>query len=334
MDERFSFQRFFAVLMRHWKLFAGTALAAAVLTAVFSGPTFIKPRYLSSAIVYPVNLNSYSIETRADQLLQLLESNSIRDSLIQQFGLIGHYRVDTAVEGGYNALYNLYKERIEISKTRFESVQIDVTDENPVMARDMVQAIVDQVNLLARRLQREKSLEVVVIADRSLRHARAKLDSVETRLNVLRSGNGLLAYESQTKELTKAYMKLVTSGGSQAQKDAVQGMLKELETKGGEFRHLTDLGNMFRVEFSNILTEHEHAVNDITKELTYTNVVVYPEVPDKKVFPVRWVIVLVGVVSACFLCFVLVILRDHRKASLPTGPAYRTGRQTGAVMDP
>ena len=135
MDERFSFSRFFDVLAGQWRLFAVVGLMAALLSYVFSGPTFIKPRYRSDAIVYPVNLNSYSIETRADQLLQLLESNSIRDSVIQRFDLVAHYKADTAQRGGRFILYNIYKERVEVSKTRYESVEIEVTDEDPVIAR-------------------------------------------------------------------------------------------------------------------------------------------------------------------------------------------------------
>jgi capsule polysaccharide export protein KpsE/RkpR len=311
MDERFSFAYFVDIIVRRWKLFLGVAFLAVAVSALLSGPSFIRPRYRSMAIVYPVNLTSYSIETRADQLLQLMESNSIRDSLIQKFDLRNHYRIDTAQVSDRHILYNVYKERVEISKTRYESVQVEVTDEDPVVARDMVQAILDQVNLLARRLQREKSQEVLRIAERSLSNTKDKLAEVEQRLDTLRNQSGLLAYDAQTKELTKAYMKLLTSGGSQAQKEAVQKMLTGLETKGGEFRSLTDLSNMFRGEYTKSLEEYEHAVNDMTKVLTYTNVVVYPEIPDKKVYPLRWLIVLVALVSAVFLCFLLVAVRDR-----------------------
>lgn len=312
MDDRFTFERFFAVFARHWRLFLGVALVAGVLSTVLSGPRFIHPRYRSTAIVYPVNLTSYSIETRADQLLQLLQSNSIRDSVVQRFHLAEHYKLDTARQGGRNALYNLYNERVEVSKTRFESVQVEVTDEDPRLAREMVQMILDQVNLLARRLQREKSHEVLVIAENALRDAKAKLDSVEARLAILRNTNGLLVYESQTQELTKGYTRLLTRGGTQAQKQELLDLLKQLETYGGEFKSLTDLSGMFRVQYNQALIDKEHAVNDITKELTYTSTVVYPEVPDKKVYPVRWLILLISVVSTTFLCYVLVLLREQR----------------------
>jgi capsule polysaccharide export protein KpsE/RkpR len=259
-----------------------------------------------------VNLNSYSIETRTDQLLQLLQSNSIRDSLITQFDLADVYDVDTTSDGGYFVLYNEFLDRVEISKTQYESVNLEVTDEDPVRARNMVNALLRQVNLLARRLQREKSYEVLDIAERALAHEKSKLDSVESRLDSLRMNTGLLSYETQTKELTKGYVKMLSSGAGQAQRDQLLKRIRDLEEKGGEFRKLTELSNLFRGNYDRLLTQHENVVNDVTKELTYTNTVVYPEVSDKKVYPIRWLIVLLSVSSALFLCFVLVVLRDQR----------------------
>ncbi|MBK8499491.1 MAG: hypothetical protein IPL52_11920 [Flavobacteriales bacterium] len=312
MSAEITFNTFFAIARQRWRLFLAVAVLAAATSIILSGPSFMKPRYRSTATVYPVNLNSYSIETRTDQLLQLLESNSIRDSLIEAFDLAASYEVDTTANGGYFALYNEFNDRVEISKTRYESVQIEIVDENPRVARDMVNAMLDQVNLLARRLQREKSREVLEIAERSLNHARYKLDSVEARLNVLRRDAGLLNYESQVKELTKGYVRMLTSGTSAAQRETVQAMIRELEEKGGEFHELTELSDFFRTNYDRLLTEYEKVVNDMTKELTYVNTVVYPEVSDKKVYPVRWLIVSTSTLSALFLCFVLLVWRDHR----------------------
>ncbi|MBK7945427.1 MAG: hypothetical protein IPJ85_09030 [Flavobacteriales bacterium] len=311
MSAEIDFTTFLSTLRKHRRLFLVVGLIAAVGSAILSGPGFMPPRYKSSATVYPVNLNSYSIETRTDQLLQLLESNSIRDSLILKFDLPAKYEIDTMGRGGYWALYNEFKERVEVSKTRLESVQIEVVDEDPVVARDLVLEMLKQVNLLARRLQREKSQEVLAIAERSLNHERSKLDEVERKLDVLRREKGLLSYEAQVKELTKGLVRAM-AGGTAAQRDALQARLRDLEEKGGEFRELTELSNLFRQNYDRALTEYERVVNDVTKELTYTNVVVYPEVSDKKVYPVRWLIVSTATLAALFLCFVLLVWRDHR----------------------
>ena len=313
MAEELSFRGFFQVVRKRWRTFLAVGVVAALISGVFSGPAFITPRYLSTAIVYPVNLNSYSIETRTDQLLQLLESNSIRDSLIARFDLARHYEVDTASEGGYFRLYNEFNDRVEISKTRYESVQIEVVDEDPVQARDLVVGMLDQVDLLARRLQREKSEEVLRIAERALAHERHKLDSVERILDSLRQATGLLVYEGQTEELTRGYLLLLSNPNVPASRlDEVREMFRRLQESGGEFRQLTAMSDRFTANYDRLLTEYEQIMNDVTKELTYTNVVVYPEVPDKKVFPIRWLIVVVTTASALFLAFVLLVWRDQR----------------------
>lgn len=312
MANELSFQRFWTLIVKHARIFLAAAVVAIVLSAIFSGPKFMMPRYLSTATVYPVNLNSYSIETRTDQLLQLLRSNSIRDSLIKQFDLMHVYELDTTRAGGYFALYNEFLERVEISKTQYESVMIEVVDEDPVRARDMVNAMLTQVNLLARRLQREKSYELLHIAEKALGHERYKMDSVEARLDTLRKTSGLLAYEAQAKELTKGYVRMLSSGSSQGQREQVLSLIKELESKGGEFRQLTEMSNLFRDNYDRLLTQYEQVINDVTKELTYTNVIVYPEVSDRKVYPVRWLIVLMSTASAMMLCFLLLLWRDQR----------------------
>ena len=312
MASELTFAHYLKIAQRNWKTMALVAVVSAVIAVVASSPTFMPPRYLSRATVYPVNLNSYSIETRTDQLLQLLQSNSIRDSLIMQFDLATVYDVDTTVNGGYFALYNEFNDRVEINKTNFESVRIEIVDEDPVRARDLVNTMLKQVNLLARRLQREKSNELLVIAERSLVHAQAKLDSVEARLDTLRVRDGILDYESQVRELTKGYMRMIQSGAPVSRIEEVQGLMKDMEEKGGEFRQLMELSNFFRANYDRLLTEYERMVNDVTKELTYTNVVVYPEVSDKKVYPVRWLILLLTTVSAVFLSFLLLNLRDQR----------------------
>src|SRR5690606_42151105 len=91
-----------------------------------------------------------------------------------------------------NALYHMYSERVKIEKTRYESVDIRVTDEDPVLAQDMVVEVLHQTDLLARRLQRANSKELLKIIRDGLASTQARMDSVENRLNQLRQSSGLL----------------------------------------------------------------------------------------------------------------------------------------------
>jgi len=311
--EPLTFLPYLQLAQRQWRTLVAVGAIAVVLSAFLSSPLFITPRYRSSATVYPVNLTSYSIETRTDQLLQLLESNSIRDSLVARFDLATHYKIDTTEAPGHFYLNAEFNDRVEISKTRFESVQIEVTDEDPRLARDMVRAMLQQTDLLARRLQREKSSEVLRIAAYETQVEKRKLDSVETRLNLLRRETGLLNYDAQTEEVTRGYLRMQSgSGASAAAREEVRDLLKALGERGGEFRQLSELSNIFRNNYAARLNELEKVRSDVAKELTYTNVVGYPEVADKKIFPVRWLIVLISTTSALFLAFLMISWRSTR----------------------
>jgi len=58
-----------------------------ILSAIFSGSYFITPKYKSYAVVYPANISPYSDESATEQMLQILQSKDIKDSVIKEFDL-------------------------------------------------------------------------------------------------------------------------------------------------------------------------------------------------------------------------------------------------------
>lgn len=319
MAETVEFHAARSLVWRHWHTYLLVAACAALLSAIFTGPAFITPRYRSEAVVYPVNLNSYSVETHADQLLQLLQSNAIRDSVIARFGLAGHYGVDTAKVGGRALLNDIWHQRVQIEKTRYESVELRVEDEDPRTARDLVAEVLHQGDLLARRLQRGNTAELLAISRNTLERTARQLDSVEARLNILRAANGLLDYEAQAKELTKGYMRALTERDAGA-KAEVRGMLQALEEKGGEFSRLMAFGKVLQKQYGKQQAVVQQQTMDLGRELTYTDLVVRPEVTDKKIWPVRWVLVAASMMAAMVLCHVLLLLRAGSPASTEVKP--------------
>jgi len=312
MEYDLSFSGIFKILRKRGWLFLIVGILAIVLSGIFSGPSFITPKFRSDCVVYPVNLNSYSIESRTEQLLQLFESNSIRDSLILKFNLSKDYDIDTAVVGWRFALYNEFNDRVDIGKTRYESVRIEILDEDPDQAQQLVVEMLDQIDQLARRLQREKTEEILKIAERSMSHERLKMDSIESKLHNLRQETGLLEYDLQTEEVTKGYVRALSRPGTtEREKDELKKMLEELERSGGEFRALTHLGNMSRNEYNRLVLEYERVINDLTKELTYTNIIIHPEAADRKIYPIRWLVVLISLASALLFTFVIVAMKEY-----------------------
>ena len=114
------------------------ALIAGIASVVFSSSTFIKPKFKSSAIVYPVNLGEYSEESETEQMLELLNSGDIRDAIIDQFTLDVHYKIDKEYKYYLTAIHGKYADNVSFRKTENEAVRIEVLDTDPVIAAEMV----------------------------------------------------------------------------------------------------------------------------------------------------------------------------------------------------
>lgn len=89
-------------------------------------------------------------------------------------------------------------------------------------------------------------------------------------------------------------------------------MLKALQDHGGEFQRLALLNQELIAEYAKKQAQERQLLLDVSKELTYTNVVVHPEVSDKKVYPIRWLIVLVSTAAALLLGYLLVSFRERQ----------------------
>ena len=296
-----------------WHLIA-IAVLAALLAAIFSSAFFMKPRFKSYALVYPSNIAPYSDESESEQMLQWLQSQDVRDSVMKKFDLSKHYGIDSSEKYFRSIMDYMYHKNVEIRKTQFESIEIVVTDQNPVVARDMVLAVIDFCNSKIRAIHRDKYNEVVLSMGRALNHKRAQLDSIESELLNLRQNYELIDYEAQAREITRGFLRTVDGSNSTSinNKDVLR--LKEnFEEKSGQMAILTQRRNDNMRIFADFEQDYDRAVYDASKYFTFTNVVTPPEVADKKSYPVRWLIVLYAIVASLFFSVVVISVIENRK---------------------
>jgi hypothetical protein len=301
------------VLQRRRLHLLAAVVMAAILSMVFSGERFITPKYKSTAYVYPVNIIPYSMETPTEQLLQLFSSSDVREMMVQRFRLPDYYEVDTTSSSGKSRLFLLYDEHVTVRRTEYESVRIDILDKDPVMASEMVAELIHFVDLKARAVQREKTAEVVRIYADQLRQKKMQLDSISELLSEVRIRYGLLDYKVQTKEVTKSYLKLASDNAPVSQYRGVDSMYRHLQYRGGDLIALSSQEKSLLEDYNTIKTNYDQAVSDMTKELTYTNVMANPFPADSKSYPVRWVIVLVSMLATFLLSFICFTIIDRKK---------------------
>ena len=164
----------------------------------------------------------------------------------------------------------------------------------------------------ARSLQIEKSHEVMVIALDQLKNKKNQLDSMENLLHEYSTKYGLLDYKSQSKEVTRAYMRGLTSNDAKVIKESNR-IMQGLMDKGTEFNSINEHLWRLRGTYNDLKLIYENAYRDVYKELTYANVVTRPFPSDKKAYPVRWLIVLISVGSSLLLAFMILLIFDPKK---------------------
>ena len=296
MAQEFNSSNMLQLIWKWKKQLVIVLIVSVAVSAIGSSSYFIKPKYKSTAVAYPVNLLPYGEESTTEQLLQLLKSIAVRDSVLTKLGLAKHYDIDDSTPLGKSYVLAEWGENISITNTDLESAEIKVLDTDPNMACTIASEILNQANLLARKLQRKSSAELVTMYTAQVNDIKQEIDSMDARIKVLRTDYGVAEFDAQVKEVTKGYLKVAgasTDPGKLQNIEAVR-LMRNFQEKGGEYLSLKNKINASKEFYFKKLQEFNLVKTDMRKELTYSNVVSQPFPATKKSYPVRWLIVMIA----------------------------------------
>lgn len=311
MEDYFKSKSLINILVR-WKFhLAVIVVGAMILAAFFSSPIFITPLFKSFAVLYPSNISAYADESLSEQMIQVMQSKDIRDSLVKKFDLPRHYGIDPNYEYFTSTLLWEFSKNVKISKTPYDAVTIEVWDKDPKIACDMVNEIMNQYNFKLRGLHKEKFKEVVTNYRTVTNYKRMELDSLQERSKELGTKYGLLDYPNQTREVMRAYL---AGGGSGSRGGEVNRLKKNLEEKGGEKEMLSNLMIAITKDYSAFKLDYDRAVLDYNRNYTYVNVLNRPFPADKKGYPVRWIIVVISAFASLFLAIIVIGVIENRRS--------------------
>jgi uncharacterized protein involved in exopolysaccharide biosynthesis len=287
-----------------WHLIA-IAIISGLASTIFSSGAFIEPKFKSTAVVYPVNIVPYSNESATEQLLQLFQSADVKNKIIEKFDLANHYGIGDNSKEPNSKLILEFNDNVAISKTEFESVNIEVLDKDPVKACAMVNEIISETNLKLRQLQREKSMEMHAMYANQLKLKQLEIDTLKAQISKLRTENNFIDIGSQAREVTRG---IINSKNGEASR--LSGKIQEI---GAEFTSLNTRLDAALAYYTKIKGTYDDITGDLNKELTYTNVVTKPFVADTKAYPIRWIIVLSSIIASLFLGFIIISVSEGKK---------------------
>ena len=305
-------------------------LAVAALCAIiFSAPFFITPLYKSTTVIYPTSSNSISkvlISTtyqsekdimnfgedeQTEQMLQVLNSNRVRDRVISRFNLMEHYNIKANSKYPITKLNKLYDARIKFRRTEYNAVKITVLDSDAALSARIANEIAEIFDSTMNQMQKEVAIEAFRIVEQEYNTLVAEMNMLEDSLNTLRK-LGVFDYESQVEMLSQQLAVELGKGNSQGVKN-IQEMLDVLAEYGGASYAINERLDNDRLQLSLVKSKYEEAKVDATEFIPHKFVVTSAFQAERKTYPIRWIIVVVTVLSTFLLLLFCIVFYDRSK---------------------
>ncbi len=314
MNNFFDNQRILTLIWKRKFHFIIIGVIAIFLGAIFSGPTFIKPKYRSTARIYPSNIGVMSEESKTEQMLEILNSNDVKLKMFKSFNLDEAYNISKDDPKYLTYMFDIYNENVKTSKTQYETVEINVMDFIPERAAVMCDSIIHFYNQKVAEIHKAKTWEMVEILKNQLDKRYAAIDTVEAKLNQVRAETGIIDFKNQVPEVTRGYMTALATGRSSApDTKEIKKLYDSMVKKGADSYWLEKRYNFLINEIDSVNTLYEINLSEFQKNITYSHIVESPFPSDKKAYPVRWLIVLFSAISAVFFALLVFLVLDYNK---------------------
>jgi len=301
-------------------------IVTAIAFAVGIGVSLLMPNYyMARAIVFPTKSNSvdfnnnsrnsvveFGDEADAERLLQVLVSPEIRDSLTKKYSLYSHYEIEDDQSNPKFEFQKIYEDNVVFSRTRYNSINIDVFDKDRELATDMANDIVRLVDTVMNRMIRQRAIGPMYAVAHEVSLIREEMGDYSDRLKAL-SDSGVVGKDARG-DLYANFLTAKKSGDSRTAAE-IKGKIDASQKFGADYDIYSNLSEFFSLRYSNILD-----VNDQAKQYAATNIQQTirhssAEVPDKKAKPKRSIIVILITLSA-FAFTIFLLLAKERIAEL------------------
>lgn len=316
----------FMFIKRWWKHLAIICTVAAIAAVIFSSPIFITPKYQSTVTMFPsqsVSLSrsvlgitagtrdflQYGDIDDAERLLQVLGSSVIRSRIIERFNLIDHYEIPWDHQYLYTMVDREYISNVSFRRTEFGAVEINVRDKVPAMAADIANEIAALVDTVQNEMRRERALLAYQAAKNQYDNTQQEIRKAEDSLRILMK-KGIYDYEGQTAMLFRQLAQDISAGNTVAVQ-ALEQRLDAMGDHGGAFMHLT---NYIKESSENLATAHrryQEAKADLESFVSFKFIIDEAQASERKVYPVRWLIVAISVFATGFFAVVILMIYSN-----------------------
>jgi uncharacterized protein involved in exopolysaccharide biosynthesis len=316
------------VFFYKWRKVLISSTVLALLCSV-TVSLLIKDKYKSTVVLFPTTTSSISKallssnntgkedilrfgeEEEAEQLLQILHSDEIRQRIVEKFDLVNHYGIDTTDEYINTKIQKEYEDNVSFERTKFMSVEINVLDYNADIAALIANDIAALLDTVKNRMRKEIAIAALNIVSTRYNEQKEYVRGLEDSLTSLRK-LGVIDYESQADRITEQLSIAIL----QSKNSAISALEKKLEILGkygGEYVSIREQLAYEKKQLTFIHTKYEEIKVDAETNLQHKFIVNNAFAAEKKSYPIRWLIVVVSTFSALLFSLILLLLVESIK---------------------
>lgn len=313
--------------MGKWrKVLLTTSLLAFVSSLVFS--YFIEDKFESSVILFPSTTTSISRallndenykekdflefgeEEEAEQMIQILKSDEIRQHIIDKYDLMNHYTINPESEYRKTKLNKEYDKNIDFFRTKFMSVKIEVLDKDPEYAAKIANEIALMYDQVRNRMLKKVAIQGLEIVEGQFNGLSNEIDRMEDTLNMIRA-LGVQDYETQVEVLSDQYGAALVNNNNKAA-DIIKNKLDTLSKYGGKYLSLVQQLEYEREKLSDLRKIYSEAKVNAQSTIDQKFVVNKAQVAERATYPLRWLIVSVSTLATFLFTMIILIIIDPR----------------------
>jgi uncharacterized protein involved in exopolysaccharide biosynthesis len=299
--------------------------AAAVLSAAVS--LMIKPKYKSTVTLFATQQHSfgeqlledikkedvlaYGEEEDAERLLQLINSDQIRNRIISKYDLWTVYNIKREDLGANTLIALEYNDNITARLTKFGSIEVAVLDQEAKRAKEIANDIAALADTVSNVMRQERAQQAFLFAQSSLVNLEEELRVMEDSMKSLQ-GMGVYSYLDQIAALTEQYgVSLAEGHPDRAQK--IKDQMDFLSKYGTLYNNLDQRIENAYEKLAVLKKRYDLMQIDVTTALPSKFVVDAAAEADKKAYPIRWLIVAMSVASAFIFVVIFLLIFDTFK---------------------
>ena len=177
---------------RWWRVLAIVFVASAAVSLLVA---FLnKPRYKSTAVIFPTNSNrlskavmdyhysqdfmDYGAERDCEYAIQILTSKRMQHAVCDHFNMAEHYSISPDDPHFLYKLEKHYEGNITVKRTDFLGVEISVLDVDPVMAADIANYMATMYDTLCHDIHHDRAVSAAVVMAGACAELEREIDSI------------------------------------------------------------------------------------------------------------------------------------------------------------